>query len=293
MAAMNISIARRAVLAGGAGLFLARPGLGAADFGRQVAALETALGGRIGAAALDTGTGRHLSHRGRERFAMCSSFKWLLAADALARVDRGALKLDETIAYSEKDLLDVSPVTRAHVGEGHLSVEELCGAAVKLSDNAAANLLLAKVGGPDALTRFLRDIGDPVTRLDRTEPYLNSNDPDDPRDTTMPDAMIGTMKKVLLGDVLSPASRARLIRWLKDSTTGLRRLRAGLPRDWIVGDKTGTGFHGPSNDNAIAWPPGRAPILMVTYVDAPNVTAGQREAPQARIAALIVQSFSG
>lgn len=295
---MNNSIGRRTLLAGGASLFLARPALimpalAMPIFEDMIAAMEAELGGRIGVAALDTGSGARLSHRGGERFAMCSSFKWLLATHVLARVDKGALKLDQPVAYSEKDLLGVAPVSRAHVGEGHLSIEELCAAAVKFSDNTAANLLLAQTGGPAGLTRFLRGIGDPVTRLDRNEPTLNSNTPGDPRDTTKPDVMVETMKTVLLGDVLKPASRDRLIQWLKDCTTGMKRLRAGLPKDWIAGDKTGTGFAGPCNDVAIAWPPGRAPVLMAVYVDARNATDDRREAPHARIAALIARTFAG
>ena len=288
----NVSIGRRAVLAGGLGM-LAAPALAMPIFEDVIAAMEKDLGGRIGVSALDTGSGVRLSHRGRERFAMCSSFKWLLATDVLARADRGDLKLDQDIAYSQKDLLGAAPVTRAHVGEGHLTIERLCAAAVQYSDNTAANLLLARIGGPAGLTRFLRGIGDPVTRLDRTEPALNSNIPGDRRDTTMPDAMVTTMKRMLLGDALKPTSRQKLVGWLKDSTTGQGRLRAGLPKDWVAGDKTGTGINGPSVDNAIAWPPGRAPILMVTYVDARNATADAREAPHARIAALIVKEFSG
>lgn len=293
MKAINNSIGRRSLLAGGGSLFLIRPSLGAPGFEEAVAEMEKGLGGRIGAAALDTGTGAHLSHRGGERFAMCSSFKWLLAAAVLSRVDRGELKLDQRIGYSAKDLLGNAPVSRAHVGEGQLSILDLAAAAVEVSDNTAANLLLGQIGGPAGLTHFLRGIGDPVTRLDRTEPALNSNIPGDPRDTTTPDAMIGTMKTLLLGNVLLAPSRARLIGWMKECRTGLGRLRKGLPADWIVGDKTGTGGDGPSNDNAIAWPPGRAPILIVTYVDARQAGADAREAPHARIAALIARNFGG
>lgn len=291
MTGINNSIGRRAVLAGGASL-LAAPALAMPIFDEEIAAMEAPLGGRIGVSALDTQTGARLSHRGRERFAMCSSFKWLLAADVLARVDRGEMKLDQPIAFSEKDLVGITPVTFAHVGDGHLTVEQLCAAAVEHSDSGAANLLLAQVGGPAGLTRFLRGIGDPATRLDRTEMALNSNFPGDPRDTTMPDAMIQTMKTVLLGDVLKPASRDMLTGWMKNCATGLNRLRAGLPEDWVAGDKTGTGAHGPCNDNAIAWPPDRAPILMAVYVDARDATDEQREAPHAKIAALIVKRFA-
>jgi beta-lactamase class A len=283
---------RRTLLAGGASL-LAGPVQAAPDFNETIAEMESALGGRIGVAALDTGTGMRLSHRGQERFAMCSSFKWLLATAVFSRVDRGEMRLDQEIAYSDSDLLGFAPVTRARAGEGQLTIEMLCAAAVKFSDNTAANLLLAQIDGPSGLTHYLRGIGDPVTRLDRNELALNSNIPGDPRDTTMPEAMIRTMKMVLLGDVLRPASRDRLIQWLKESPTGLKRLRAGLPKDWIAGDKTGTGIDGPSVDNAVAWPPDRAPILMVTYVDARNATADQREAPHAKIAARIAQAFAG
>lgn len=290
MTDMKNSIGRRAVLAGGASL-LAAPALAMPIFDEEIAAMERAIGGRIGMSALDTGTGARLSHRGQERFAMCSSFKWLLAADVLSRVDRGEMKLDQAIAFSRKDLVGITPVTFAHVNDGHLSVEQLCAATIIHSDSGAANLLLAQVGGPAGLTRFLRGIGDPVTRLDRTEMALNSNIPGDPRDTTMPDAMIDTMKTLLLGDVLKPESREKLIQWLKDCATGGKRLRAGLPKDWVAGDKTGTGAHGPCNDNAIAWPPNRAPILIVAYVDARGVSDDQREAPHAKIAALVARRF--
>jgi beta-lactamase class A len=297
MTVINVSIGRRAVMAGGASL-LAGHALAMPIFEDVIAAMEKDLGGRIGVSALDTASGVRLSHRGRERFAMCSSFKWLLAADVLARADRGALKLDQNITFSQKDLVGITPITRAHIGEGHLTIEQLCAAAVEYSDSGAANLLLAQVGGPAGLTRFLRGIGDASTRLDRNEPSLNSNIAGDPRDTSMPDAMVQTMKTVLLGDVLKPVSREKLIGWLKACDTGLGRLRAGLPKDWVAGDKTGTGANGPSVDNAIAWPPSpsgnpRAPILMAVYVDARNATYKQREAPHARIAALIVKVFSG
>ncbi|HEX4179074.1 MAG TPA: class A beta-lactamase, partial [Rhizomicrobium sp.] len=222
MTGINNSIPRRAVLAGGASLLAARA-LAMPIFDEEIAAMERALGGRIGVSALDTQTGARLSHRGRERFAMCSSFKWLLAACVLGRADKGELKLGQDVAFTQKDLLGVAPVSRAHVGEGHLSIEQLCAAAVEHSDNTAANLLLGQVGGPAGLTRFLRGIGDSVTRCDRTELALNSNIPGDPRDTTMPDAMIATMKTVLLGDVLKPVSREKLIQWLKDCDTGLKR----------------------------------------------------------------------
>jgi beta-lactamase class A len=142
----------------------------------------------------------------------------------------------------------------------------LCNAAVTVSDNTAANLLLNRIGGPEELTAFLRQCGDKVTRLDRNEPELNTNLPGDERDTTTPRAMAKTMNTILLGDVLSASNRDQLIQWLRDAKTGLGRLRGGLPSDWIAGDKTGTGVNGAANDVAIAWPPGRKPILIASYL---------------------------
>ena len=233
---------------------------------RSIAEIEARVGGRVGVFALDTGTGRQLAHRPDERFAMCSTFKWALAAAILARVDRAELSLDDRVAYGSSDLLEHAPATREHVAEGSMTVDALARAAVTVSDNTAANLLLAKVSGPAGFTQFVRSLSDPVTRLDRDEPTLNANDPGDARDTTSPRAMVGLMRRVLCGDALSTASRERLLGWLRACETGKDRLRAGLPRDWTVGDKTGSGGHHTINDVAIAVPPGRAPILIAAYM---------------------------
>jgi beta-lactamase class A len=147
-----------------------------------------------------------------------------------------------------------------------MSVRDLCAATVTVSDNPAANILLAAIDGPAGLTQFMRSIGDRVTRLDRTELELNTNLPGDPRDTTTPQAIANSMEKVLLGDVLSTQSRLQLIAWLRQSTTGMRRLRAGLPAHWKVGDKTGTGANGATNDVMIAWPPGRSAVIAAVYL---------------------------
>src|SRR5262249_5430218 len=162
----------------------------------------------------------------------------------------------DRVSYRETDLLEHAPETRAHVGEGAMSVDALARAAVVVSDNTAANLLLARVDGPAGFTRFGRSLGDAVTRLDRTEPALNANVPGAPRDTTSPRAMVGLMRALLCGEALSPSSRARLLGWLRACETGKERLRAGLPAEWVVGDKTGTGAAGALNDVAIATPPG-------------------------------------
>ncbi len=236
------------------------------DGARTIDAIERDVGGRVGVFALDTGSGRTLAHRADERFAMCSTFKWVLAAAVLGRVDRGELTLDQRVPFGAADLLEHAPITSARVAEGAMTIEALARAAVVVSDNPAANLLLARIDGPAGLTRFARERGDEVTRLDRVELALNENAPGDPRDTTSPRAMVTLMRAVLCGDALSPASRELLIGWLRACETGKARLRAGLPASWTAGDKTGTGTRGAVNDVAIAWPPGRAPVLVAAYL---------------------------
>jgi beta-lactamase class A len=246
----------------------------------QFAALERKHGGRLGVSMLDTQTGRRLQHRAGERFLMCSTFKWLAAAAVLARVDSGKERLDRRVVYDKDVLLDYAPVTGKHVGEPGMSVAELCAAAVTLSDNTAANLLLASLGGPTAITAFARSLGDETTRLDRMEPELNLGSPGDIRDTTTPAAMLADLHRVLLGDRLSTGSRDLLLQWLRGCTTGLDAIRAGLPADWTAGDKTGSGSHGETNDVAILWPPRRKPLLVTAYY------AGSRAEPAERKAVL-------
>ncbi|MBN9163671.1 MAG: class A beta-lactamase [Myxococcales bacterium] len=258
---------------------------------RELAEIEAKVGGRIGVVALDTGTGRELAYRPDERFAMCSTFKWVLAAAVLTRVDRAQLSLDERVRYGEADLLEYAPVTREHVEEGALTIDALAAASVIVSDNTAANLLLAKIGGPAGFTEFVRGLGDSVTRLDRNEEMLNRNAAGDPRDTTSPRAMVGTMRKVLCGDVLSSASRDRLLSWLRACETGKKRLRGGLPEGWIAGDKTGTGMRGAVNDVAIASPPGRAPILIAAYTSDGNASVEVLSAAHADIGRLVAREL--
>lgn len=265
--------------------------LGAAEDDQLFKRLEARLGGRVGLAVLDTGSGKTLSWRGKERFAMCSSFKWLLAASVLRRADRGELRLTDTISYAPAQLLPHSPVTGAHVKEGRMRIEDLCAAAVEESDNAAANLLLARIGGPASVTLYARSIGDAMTRLDRNEPRLNDNLPGDPRDTTTPEAMVGSMKAVWTGNALSAASRGKLLDWLRKCRTGTNRLRAGLPAAWSEGDKTGTGERGAAIDNAIIWPPNRAPILAAAYTSDTDKPVAMLEAAHAEMGRLIGKAF--
>lgn len=235
------------------------------DAQKRLQALESLHGGRLGVSILDTGTGKRIGHRADERFPMCSTFKFLAAAQVLARVDRGEERLDRRIVYTKDDLVVYSPVTEKHVGIAGMTLAELCHATITVSDNTAGNLLLASFGGPAGLTAFARSLGDGVTRLDRWETELNEAIPGDPRDTTSPAAMLDDMRSLLLGDALSPASRKQLADWLIATTTGGQRIRGGLPKDWRAGDKTGTSDNGVTNDIAVAWPPGRAPLLVTAY----------------------------
>lgn len=231
----------------------------------RLAEIEKLGGGRLGCAVLNTATRSVIAHRGGELFPMCSTFKVSAAAFVLQRVDRGLDRLERRIAITQKDILAYAPITKLYVGKD-MSVADLCAAALTVSDNTAANLLLSSFGGPPALTQFWRSIGDNVSRLDRNEPDLNAAVPGDPRDTTSPLAMLENLHKFLLSDLLKPPSRDRLTQWLVANTTGDARLRAGLPKNWMIGDKTGSGDHSTSNDIAIVHPPNREPFLVAAYL---------------------------
>jgi len=247
-------------------------------------------GARFGIFAVDTGSGRTIRQDENSRFAMCSTFKAPLAAMVLAEVDGGRIGLAETVTVSRADLVNNSPAVEAALPQGRMSVEAMCAAIVQVSDNAAANLLLARLGGPRAFTAFVRRCGDTVTRLDRIEPEMNRVGADDPRDTTSAAAMAGLMRALLLGDVLASASRTRLAAWMEGATTGRDRLRAGFPPAWRAGDKTGTAASF-NNDIAIAWPPRRPPLLIASYIDAPASDHAGRNAAHAVAARLVAGVF--
>jgi len=256
-----------------------------ADAVEAFAALERRHGGRLGVAVLDTGSGRRLLHRADERFLMCSTGKLLAVAAVLARVDRGEERLDRRIIFRREEVLDWAPITRLRAGSPGMTVAELCHAAITVSDNTAMNLLLASLGGPAALTGFARGLRDPLTRFDRIEPTLNLPGPQGVEDTTTPMAMLDDLRRVLLGDVLAPASREQLLDWLRHNTTGTTQLRAGLPAGWTAGDKTGAS-QTQNNDVAIAWPPGRAPVLITAYYEGPVGATEVRKGVLAQVGAL-------
>lgn len=255
-------------------------------FTSRIAALEARHGGRLGVAIIDTARNSELAHRGDDRFAMCSTHKMLSAAFALWRAQRGEENLSRVVPYSTSELVTYSPVTEKHAGAG-MSVSDLCAAAMTLSDNTAANLLFASFGGPAGLTRFVRTLGDNVTRSDRIELALNEATPCDPRDTSTPIAFARTMQKLLLGDALNASSQAQLAQWLIDNKTGDERLRAGVPKDWRVGDKTGTGEYNTTNDVAILWPLGRAPLIVTVFYAEANAPLAQRNAVIADVGRIV------
>ncbi len=280
------------VLVAGNGIAADQPPANPNAAEKRIAALEMRLGGRLGVAAIDTGSSRRLEHRASERFPMCSTFKFLAAAAVLHRVDEKQEKLTRFIPYTSADLLEYAPVTRKHVNEGGMALAALCAAAIEESDNTAANLLLQTIGGPKGFTDYARFLGDEKTRLDRLEPQLNSAVPGDDRDTTTPAAMAENLRRLLLGDALSQQSRQLLDSWLAENKTGKDLIRAGLPNDWKTGDKTGRGSNGAINDIAIIRPPGKAPILLAIYFVGSTASAQDRQTAIADVARIAAETFT-
>lgn len=249
--------------------------------------LEEELGGRLGLFALDTGSGAQLAYRADERFPMCSTFKAILGGAILARSMRKPALLQWRMRYSTKELVTYSPVTEKHLEDG-MTVAQLCAAAIQHSDNTAANLLMLLLGGPRKITAFARSLGDAQFQLERWETALNSALPGDLRDTTTPKAMATSLHKLVLGDALGSEQRDQLAHWLRGNTTGSARIRAGVPKHWQVGDKTGTGDYGSASDIGVLWRPGRSPLVLAIYTTLPDKEARARSdiiAAAAKVAA--------
>lgn len=253
------------------------------EFVRELSRIEREHAVRIGVAALDLRDGRRLGHREGERFPMCSTFKLLLAAAVLARSVDDAALMARRIAIAKADLVAHSPATEPRLADG-MTVAELCEATLQVSDNAAANLLMKQIGGPEAVTDYARLLGDTFTRLDRWETELNSAIPGDERDTTTPQAMLGNLRALFFGGALPAAQRQRLENWIRGNKTGDERIRAGVPKDWVVGDKTGSGAYGAVNDIGVLWPPASEPILLAIYTTHDRADAKGRNDVVARVA---------
>lgn len=267
------------------------PAAGAASADRTLKAIHKKIGGRLGVHILDSQSGRRIGYDDDARYAMASTFKLMLAAALLWQVDKKAFTLEHELAISREDLLPTSPEVEAKLKAGmkSMTVRELCASVVVASDNAAANVLLRGIGGPAGFTTFMRSIGDETTRLDRNELDLNTNLQRDPRDTTTPRAMVDSMLRVFTQDVLTVRSRALLIDWMSASRTGLERVRAGIPKSWQVGDKTGTGLNGAVNDLVLAWPPDRRPILIAVYMSESKLGIKELSAAHAEIGRLVAE----
>jgi beta-lactamase class A len=286
-------INRRILLAAASGLAV-RP-TRADESPLMLTTYERETGGRIGLYAENLSTGARIAWRAEERFVMCSTFKASLAACVLARIDRGQDHLENMIGFGPEDLLDYAPAARQNLAQNlaknlaksAMSVADMCEAAVELSDNTCANLLLARVGGPTALTTFWRSTGDAITRLNHNEPELNRSAPGDPNDTTTPAAMAGNLRRFLLGEVLSQRSREYLTDWMLNCKTGNNRLRAGLPGSWRVADKTGNNGKDAAGDIAVTWPSSGGPILVCVYTQGGSPTAPQLEAIFAEIGRVV------
>lgn len=257
---------------------------------QKLAELEKSSGGRLGIALINTADNSQILYRGDERFAMCSTSKVMAAAAVLKQSETDKAVLNKRQEINAADLVIWSPVTEKHLQSG-MTLAELSAATLQYSDNTAMNKIIAYLGGPDKVTAFARSIGDVTFRLDRTEPTLNTAIPGDERDTSTPLAMAKSLHKLALDDALGEQQRAQLVTWLKGNTTGGQSIRAGLPESWIVGDKTGAGEHGTTNDIAVIWPENHAPLVLVTYFTQPQQDAKNRKDVLAAAAKIVTEGL--
>ncbi|NBF02187.1 class A beta-lactamase [Pseudomonas sp. Fl5BN2] len=265
---------------------------GSESLEQKLSALEKRANGRIGMALIESGSQRMLTYRGDERFAMASTFKALLAGAVLQKSVGQPGLLSKRVTYDKASLVVYSPVTEQHLEEG-MTVSELCKAAVEWSDNSAANLLLKELGGPASVTQLAMSLGDDKTRLDRWEPELNSAIPGDERDTSTPLSMARNLLKLTVADGLPKEQQQLLVSWLKDSKTGAQSIRAGVPGGWPVGDKTGAGEYGTTNDLAIIWPPTGQPLVLAIYFTQREQKAQARRDVLASVSKMVLAEFTG
>ncbi|MDN0198625.1 class A beta-lactamase [Streptomyces sp. S.PNR 29] len=251
--------------------------------------LEREFDARLGVYALDTGTGRTVAYQADERFAYASTFKALAAGAVLRKY--GTEGIDKVVRYSRDDLIENSPVTDSFVETG-MSLRGLCAATLWYSDNTAVNLLLDELGGPDGLEKVLEELGDDVTEMDRYEPDMSDGVPGDIRDTSTPRAMAGSLRAFLLGDALERDERRLLRQWMETNMTGRTLIRAGLPDDWTVADKSGTAGYGGRNNIAVAWPDdGGDPIVMAVLTSRDKKDAERRDALVAEAATVAAKGL--
>lgn len=274
-------------------IFLTSFAIHAAPFPLQekLAQLEKSADGRLGVTLIDTGTGERYSYRGDERFPLTSTFKVLAAGAVLKKSEQDPELLNKKIHYQQSDLVTWSPVTQKHLAKG-MKLQDVAAAAIEWSDNTAGNFLLKEMGGPAGISKMVRTLGDETTRLDRWEPELNTAIPGDLRDTTTPNAMASNVQKLATGNALESRQRQLLQTWLKQNQTGAQSIRAGTPKEWIVGDKTGAGDYGTTNDVAVIWPPEKAPLVLAIYFTQTRQDAKARRDVLAKAAEIVLQQKS-
>lgn len=260
-----------------------------ADLKADFAKIESTYKTRLGVFAIHGE--KTISYREDERFAYCSTFKWVLCAAILKKVEAKELSLEKKIKYSQKDLLSYSPITSKYVSEGQMTVADLCSATITLSDNTAANLLSPLVGGTIGLQKFVRNMDDTIMRFDRPEPDLNSNISGDPQDTTSSKAMASLLRNALSGAKLSKKSQEQLLSWMREASTGKDRIRAGVPKEWKVGNKTGTGNNGAANDVGVIFPPNSPRIYISIFTSGNESDLKSHEKAIAEATKLVVNAL--
>ncbi|CAN5307387.1 class A beta-lactamase BlaA [soil metagenome] len=252
--------------------------------------LEGSFDGRIGISAVNTANNSRIQYHAEKRFPIQSTFKVMLAAAILKQSMTNSHLLQQKITYTKHDLVVWSPITEKHLADG-MTISELCAAVLMYSDNSAANLLMKKLGGPEAVTVFARSIGDNTFSVSRWEAELNSN-PNNFRDTSTPAAMEKSLQLLILGNVLAPPQREQLVTWMKGNTTGDTQIRAGVPKGWIVADKTGSGSYGIANDIGIVWPSKCAPIVVTIYSVQNKKDATRRNDVIASATSILLDEFA-
>ncbi|WP_421080734.1 FONA family class A beta-lactamase [Serratia fonticola] len=261
-----------------------------ANIQQQLSELEKNSGGRLGVALIDTADNSQILYRADERFPMCSTSKVMAVSALLKQSETDKNLLAKRMEIKQSDLVNYNPIAEKHLDTG-MTLAEFSAATIQYSDNTAMNKILEHLGGPAKVTEFARTIGDKTFRLDRTEPTLNTAIPGDKRDTTSPLAMAKSLQNLTLGKALGEPQRAQLVEWMKGNTTGGASIRAGLPTTWGVGDKTGSGDYGTTNDIAVIWPANHAPLILVTYFTQPQQNAEARKDVLAAAAKIVTEGL--
>ena len=282
-------------------LFISMLGISIQAFGgvhtssvqEQLAHLEASSGGRLGVAATDTGNNQQIQYRADESFPMGCTSKVIGVAAILKESMKNHHFLQERIKYKKDDLVTWTPITEKHLVDG-MTIAELCAAAISYSDNTAMNILTKKLGGPEGINKFARSIHDMHFKLDHWWPKVALSSPASREDATTPAAMEESLHKLVFGDVLAISQREMLITWLKNNVTGNARIKAGVPHGWVVGDKTGTGYHyGTTNDIAVIWPPKCDPIVVTLFYTSNKKDAPKREDVIASATKILITAYAG